>query len=52
MLLDFGSGSHECELNSDLYCSLFLVPIAVMSWSGGAMSGLGLVPTGLTCAAP
>ena len=25
--------------------------IAAVSWSGGAMSGLGLVPTGLTFAA-
>ena len=30
---------------------LFLVHSAAVSWSGGAMSGLGLVPAGLACAA-
>ena len=30
---------------------LNFVCIAAVSWSGGAMSGLGLVPAGLTCAA-
>ena len=39
------------SMNSDLFCSLFLVPIAAVSRSGGAMSGLGLVPSGLACAA-
>ena len=46
MLLDSGNGL--CDITSEISCSWVLVLISAVIWSGGAMSGSGLVLAGLT----